>query len=59
MKPKDVLCIDYTLLTHFSHHFDGITCLFYYNSCTYEFAHNLVTLHYSDYQTDYPLLFQL
>lgn len=59
MKPKGVLGIDDTLLTHFGHHFDGIACLFDHTSGTYEWAHNLVTLHYSDDQTDYPVLFQL
>jgi len=59
MKPKGVLGIDDTLLTHFGHHFEGIACLFDHTSGTYEWAHNLVTLHYSDDQTDYPVLFQL
>jgi len=59
MKPKGVLGIDDTLLTHFGHHFAGIACLFDHTSGTYEWAHNLVTLHYSDDQTDYPVLFQL
>jgi len=59
MKPKGVLGIDDTLLTHFGHHFAGIACLFDHTSGTYEWAHNLVTLHYSDDETDYPVLFQL
>ena len=45
MKPKGVLGIDDTLLTHFGHHFAGIACLFDHTSGTYEWAHNLVTLH--------------
>lgn len=59
MKPRGVLGIDDTLLTHFGNHFEGITCLFDHTSNTYEWAHNLVTLHYSDDLTDYPVLFQL
>lgn len=59
MKPKGVLGIDDTLLTHFGHHFAGIACLYDHTSGTYEWAHNLVTLHYSDDETDYPVLFQL
>ena len=59
MKPKGVLGIDDTLLTHFGHDFEGIACLYDHTSGTYEWAHNLVTLHYSDDQTDYPVLFQL
>lgn len=59
MKPRGVLSIDDTLLTHFGHHFEGIAFLFDHTSGSYEWAHNLVTLHYSDDQTDYPVLFQL
>jgi hypothetical protein len=59
MKPDGVLGIDDTLLTHFGHHFEGIAYLFDHTSGSYEWAHNLVTLHYSDEQTDYPVLFQL
>lgn len=59
MKPRGVLGIDDTLLTHFGKEFEGIACLYDHTSGTYEWAHNLVTLHYSDDQTDYPVLFQL
>lgn len=59
MKPRGVLGIDDTLLTHFGRHFEGIACLFDHTTRTYEWAHNLVTLHYSDDLTDYPVLFQL
>jgi len=59
MKPKGVLGIDDTLLTHFGKEFEGIACLYDHTRGTYEWAHNLVTLHYSDDQTDYPVLFQL
>ena len=59
MKPKGVLSIDDTLLTHFGHHFEGIAYLYDHTSGAYEWAHNLVTMHYSDDQTDYPVLFQL
>ena len=59
MKPRGVLGIDDTLLTHFGHHFEGIAYLYDHTSGAYEWAHNLVTLHYSDDLTDYPLLFKL
>lgn len=59
MKPRGVLGIDDTLLTHFGHHFEGIAYLYDHTSGAYEWAHNLVTLHYSDDLTDYPVLFKL
>ncbi len=59
MKPRGVLGIDDTLLTHFGHHFEGIAYLFDHTSGAYEWAHNLVTVHYSDELTDYPVLFKL
>jgi len=59
LKPKGVLSVDDTLLTHYGHHFDQITKLYDHTQDRYVWAHNLVTLHYSDDQTDYPLLFEL
>jgi DDE superfamily endonuclease len=59
IKPKGVLSLDDTLLTHYGHHFDKIAKLFDHVSGSYVWAHNLVNLHYSDDQTDYPISFQL
>ena len=39
--------------------FEGIALLFDHSEQSYVWAHNLVTLHYSDDLTDYPVLFQL
>jgi hypothetical protein len=47
------------LLTHYGQHFDEIACLYDPVDGRYTWAHNLVNLHYSDDQTDYPLHFQL
>ncbi len=59
MKPKGVLSIDATLLTHYGQHFDKIAYLYDSTQGCYVWAHNLVNLHYSDDQTDYPVHFQL
>jgi hypothetical protein len=59
LKPRGVLSIDDTLLTHYGQHFAGIALLFDHSEQSYVWAHNLVTLHYSDDLTDYPVLFQL
>lgn len=59
MKPKGVLSLDDTLLTHYGQDFEQIAKLFDHVTGTYVWAHDLVTLHYSDDDTDYPLLFQL
>lgn len=59
MKPKGVLSVDDTLLTHYGQHFDDIANLWDPVDERYVWAHNLVNLHYSDDQTDYPLLYQL
>jgi hypothetical protein len=59
VKPKGVLSVDDTLLTHYGHHFDEIAFLYDPVDDRYTWAHNLVNLHYSDEQTDYPLHFQL
>jgi hypothetical protein len=59
MKPKGVFSVDDTLLSHVGQEFEKITKLWDHVSGTYVWAHNLVTLHYSDDQTDYPVLFQL
>ena len=59
MKVKGVLSLDDTLLIHYGHHFDEIAYLYDHGADRYVWAHNLVNLHYSDDQTDYPVLFQL
>lgn len=59
VKRRGVLSVDDTLLTHFGKHFEKIAKLFDPVSQAYVWAHNLVNLHYSDDQTDYPLAFQL
>jgi hypothetical protein len=59
MKPKGVLSIDDTLLTHYGKHFDKIAYLYDHVQGCYVWAHNLVNLHYSDDQTDYPVHFRL
>jgi hypothetical protein len=59
VKAKGVLSVDDTLLTHYGRHFDEIAFLYDPVEDRYTWAHNLVNLHYSDDQTDYPLYFQL
>ncbi len=56
---KGVLSFDDTLLTHYGKHFDKIALLWDHTNKHYTWAHNLVSLHYSDEQTDYPIDFQL
>jgi hypothetical protein len=59
MKPKGVFSLDDTLLTHYGKHFAEIAYLFDHTQQCYTWAHNLVTLHYSDDETDYPVMFEL
>lgn len=59
LKPQGVLSLDDTLLTHYGQHFEQIAYLFDHVEERFVWAHNLVTVHYSDNETDYPLLFQL
>jgi len=59
MKPNGVLSLDDTLLIHFGKQFEQIALLFDHTQRCYVWAHCLVTVHYSDDQTDYPVLFQL
>ena len=59
MKPKGVLSLDDTLLTHYGKHFDKIAYLYDSAHECYVWAHNLINLHYSDDQTDYPINFRL
>jgi hypothetical protein len=59
MKPRGVFSLDDTLLIHYGQHFEHIAKLWDHVSGRYVWAHNLVTLHYSDDDTDYPLAFQV
>jgi hypothetical protein len=59
MKRDGALSIDDTLLKHYGEHFEQIAYLFDHVEQNYTWAHNLVTLHYSDNETDYPVDFQL
>ena len=59
MKPKGVFSVDDTLLSHYGEDFEQIAQLWDHVSGTYVWAHDLVTIHYSDDETDYPVLFQL
>lgn len=59
IKPKGVLGLDDTLLIHYGQDFEKIAKLFDHVSQTYVWAHDLLTIHYSDEETDYPVLFQL
>ena len=59
MKRKGVLSVDDTFLIHTGEHFDQIALLKDPDTGHYVRAHDLVTLHYSDDDTDYPVRFQL
>ena len=59
LKQDGVLSIDDTLLIHYGQDFEKIANLFDHVTGIYVWAHDLVTLHYSDNETDYPALFQL
>lgn len=59
IKETGVLSFDDTLLTHYGQHFEHIAWLYDHTQNKYVLAHSLVTCHYSDDQTDYPVLFQL
>ena len=58
-KTTGVLALDDSLLTHYGQNFEKIAKLWDHVSNSYVWAHNLVTLHYSDEQTDYPIESQL
>ena len=59
VKPKGVLGVDDTLLTHYGQDFEKIAKLYDHVTGTYVWAHDLVTIYYSDDDTDYPVRFQL
>lgn len=58
-KSAGALMIDDTLLSHYGQKIDNIHKLFDHVSNSYVYAHNLVTLHYSDNQCDYPIDYEL
>lgn len=59
LKKEGVLSFDDTMLAHYGRHFDKIAILYDHVQNCWVWAHNLVTLHYSDDQTDYPIFFGL
>jgi hypothetical protein len=59
MKPRGVFSLDDTLLSHYGQDFEKIANLWDHVSGTYVWAHDLVTIHYSDDETDYPVMFRL
>lgn len=59
MKRNGVLSVDNTRLVHYGEHLDQIACLKDPTTGCYVWAHDLVNLHYSDADTDYPVVFQL
>lgn len=59
LKRTGVLGVDDTLLVHYGEHFDQIANLLDPTTGQYVWAHNLVNVHYSDDDTDYPARFQL
>ncbi len=54
LKRDGVLGLDDSLLIHYGQEFEQIANLFDHVTGTYVWAHDLVTLHYSDDETDYP-----
>ena len=56
---KGTLIIDDTLLNHYGSHFEQCSMLYDHVTKTSHWAHNLVNLHYSDDQTDYPVDYRL
>ena len=58
-KTTGVLSLDDSLLSHYGQQFEKIAKLWDHVENRYVWAHNLVSLHYSDEQTDYPVGFQL
>ena len=58
-KDGGVLGLDDTFLIHYGKSFDQIALLHDHSTKQYVWAHNLVNLHYSDDQIDYPAYFEL
>lgn len=55
---KGALVLDDTLLAHYGPHFEKAAWLYDHVTKAHTWAHNLVNLHYSDDQTDYPVDFR-
>lgn len=58
-KIRGVLSIDNSLLKHYGKCFDNISYQWDYTDKRFCWSHDLVTLHYSDDETDYPVYFKL
>jgi len=58
-KDGGVLGLDDTMLIHYGKNFDQIAFLYDHSTNSHVWAHNLVNLHYSDDQVDYPTFFEL
>ena len=58
-KDGGVLGLDDTMLIHYGKNFDQISFLYDHSTNSYVWAHNLVNLHYSDDQVDYPTFFEI
>lgn len=58
VKRQGVFSLDDTLLTHYGQHFQHIAYLYDPAQEGCVSAHNLVAVHYSDDDIDYPVLFQ-
>lgn len=54
-----VLGLDDTMLSHYGKTFEDIALLKDHSIGSYVWAHNLLNLHYSDDQTDYPIFFEI
>jgi hypothetical protein len=58
-KEEGVLGVDSSLLKHYGKCFDNIYYHYDYVHKCYRWSHDMVTLHYSDDRTDYPVLWRL
>lgn len=58
-KANGVLSVDNSLLKHYGKKIDNIYYHWDYVYRCYRWSHDLVTLYYSDSQTDYPVYYQL
>lgn len=58
-RQNGVLSVDNSLLKHYGKKIDNIYCHWDYVYRCYRWSHDLVTLYYSDAQTDYPVYHQL
>lgn len=58
-KPTGVLSIDNSQLSHYGEHFDLISFQKNHTKGSYEWLHDLVSLHYSDATVDYPVFCRL